>query len=283
MSALDLGEEQFLTEGPRKSDPLGEALVLIVDSDPSSAEFMARALTQSEMQVVIADRIAGSDGASMQLRTQPSIGVVVIDPLAVPGRDNLTELREAGLAEDIQVIVVAEPVILGRYAQAARGEIADFLPKPVARRTLLRAVLEAQKRHHSLRNSRLREVDQAPGSNIERLIERASLVPSARRAPIRDPSSELGLLQLLGNPAGLGLTLLKSIGFLQLVFLLLKPFTKSLLQIAVGLLSQVEGGHGISALPLFVSSSGILLKIRETRRLSQSLWHRGDQSTQVCS
>jgi DNA-binding response OmpR family regulator len=199
MSALDLGEEQFLTEGPRKSDPLGEALVLIVDSDPSSAEFMARALTQSEMQVVIADRIAGSDGASMQLRTQPSIGVVVIDPLAVPGRDNLTELREAGLAEDIQVIVVAEPVILGRYAQAARGEIADFLPKPVARRTLLRAVLEAQKRHHSLRNSRLREVDQAPGSNIERLIERASLVPSARRAPIRDPSSELGLLQLLDD------------------------------------------------------------------------------------
>jgi CheY-like chemotaxis protein len=122
MSALDLGEESLLTENPRKSDPAGEALVLIVDSDPSSAEFMARALTQSEMQVVIADRIAGSAGASMQLRAQPDIGVVVIDPLAVPGRDNLTELREAGLAEDIQVIVVAEPVILGRYAQAARGK-----------------------------------------------------------------------------------------------------------------------------------------------------------------
>ena len=55
--------------------------------------------------------------------------------------------------------------------------------------------------------------------------------------------AQLGLLQLLGNPAGLGLTLLKSIGFLQLVFLLFQPFTESLLQIVVGLLSQVEGGH----------------------------------------
>ena len=55
--------------------------------------------------------------------------------------------------------------------------------------------------------------------------------------------THLGLLQLLGNPAGLGLTLLKSIGFLQLVFLLFQPFTESLLQIVVGLLSQVEGGH----------------------------------------
>lgn len=120
----------------------------------------------------------------------------VLDPETVPGRDNLAKLKEAGLAEDVQVILVAEPVILGRYAQSARREIADFLPKPVARRTLLRAVLEAQKRHLSHRDSRPKEVEQSHESHIERLIERSSVNP-ARRPPSRDPSGELKLLQLV--------------------------------------------------------------------------------------
>jgi response regulator RpfG family c-di-GMP phosphodiesterase len=196
MSALDLSEESVRSESPGKLGQLGEALVLLVDSDPSSAEFMARALTQSEMRVVISDRISGAGGASMQLRSHPEIGVVVIDPQTVPGRDNLAELREAGLAEDVQVILVAEPVILGRYAQSARGEVADFLPKPVARRTLLRAVIEAQKRHLSQRDVRIKDTDQAHEAQIERLIERTTLA-STRRTPIREPSSELRLLQLV--------------------------------------------------------------------------------------
>jgi response regulator RpfG family c-di-GMP phosphodiesterase len=196
MSALDLSEESVRSESPGKLGQLGEALVLLVDSDPSSAEFMARALTQSEMRVVISDRISGAGGASMQLRSHPEIGVIVIDPQTVPGRDNLAELREAGLAEDVQVILVAEPVILGRYAQSARGEVADFLPKPVARRTLLRAVIEAQKRHLSQRDVRIKDTDQAHEAQIERLIERTTLA-STRRTPIREPSSELRLLQLV--------------------------------------------------------------------------------------
>jgi response regulator RpfG family c-di-GMP phosphodiesterase len=196
MSAVELSEESVRSESPGKLGQLGEALVLLVDSDPSSAEFMARALTQSEMRVVISDRISGAGGASMQLRSHPEIGVVVIDPQTVPGRDNLAELREAGLAEDVQVILVAEPVILGRYAQSARGEVADFLPKPVARRTLLRAVIEAQKRHLSQRDVRIKDTDQAHEAQIERLIERTTLA-STRRTPIREPSSELRLLQLV--------------------------------------------------------------------------------------
>lgn len=195
MSALDLVEESLRAESPGKIGPVGETLVLLVDSDPSSAEFMARALTQSEMRVLLSDRISGAGGASTQLRSHPEIGVVVIDPQTVPGRDGLAELREAGLGEDVQVILVAEPVILGRYAQSARGEVADFLPKPVARRTLLRAVIEAQKRHLSQRDSR-KDSDQVHESQIERLIERATLT-SARRPPIREPSSELKLLQLV--------------------------------------------------------------------------------------
>lgn len=195
MSALDLDEQTLTAEGPTPSRQVAGSLVLLIDSDPSSVEFMARALTQSAMQVVMADRISGAGGAAAQLQSHPDIGVVVIDPETVPGRDNLAELREAGLSEDIQVILVAEPVMLGRYAQAARGEIADFLPKPVARRTLLRAVLEAQKRHFSLREH-ARTGERPPLDPIERLIERTSL-PPARRVPSRETSSELRLLQLV--------------------------------------------------------------------------------------
>ncbi|MBM4238871.1 MAG: hypothetical protein FJ154_04980, partial [Gammaproteobacteria bacterium] len=71
---------------------------------------------------------------------------MVLDPQAVPGRDNLAELQATGLRDDVQVILVAEPVTLARYTQLAHADVADFLPKPVARRTLLRAVLEAQRR-----------------------------------------------------------------------------------------------------------------------------------------
>lgn len=91
-----------------------ESLVLLVDSDPSSVEFMARALTRSAMQVVVADRITGPDGAAALMRSNPAISVVVLDPQAVPGRDNLADLREAGLREDIEVILVADPVTLSR-------------------------------------------------------------------------------------------------------------------------------------------------------------------------
>ena len=50
-----------------------EGLVLLVDSDPSSVEFMARALSQAGLKVVVADRIGGPEGAAAQLRTQAGI------------------------------------------------------------------------------------------------------------------------------------------------------------------------------------------------------------------
>lgn len=195
MSALDLSDQPILVNEPPTHDSPVEVIVLLVDSDPSSVEFMARALTQSDMRVVVADRISGADGAAQHLRTHSNDGVVVLDPETVPGRDNLAGLKEAGLPEDVQVILVAEPVMLSRHAQNARGEIADFLPKPVARGTPLRAVLEAQKRHLSQRERA--EAHQNPQQQqIERLLARASLSP-ARRMPSRETSGDLKLLQLV--------------------------------------------------------------------------------------
>lgn len=187
MSVTELLDQTISVEAVHTVDATRESLVLLVDSDPSSVEFMARALTQSEMHVIVADRISGAGGAASQLRSHPGINVVVIDPQTVPGRDNLTELREAGLREDIEVILVADPVTLSRYAQSSRGEIADFLPKPVARRTLLRAVLEAQKRHVSQRE---------PLADRERIVERMTPMP-IRRMPLKETAPELKTLQLV--------------------------------------------------------------------------------------
>jgi len=194
MPAPDILERSESAERVGRLESTSESLILLVDSDPSSVEFMARALTQSDMRVVVADRISGAGGAAMQLRTNPGINVVVIDPQAVPGRDSLADLREAGLRDDAEVILVAEPITLARYAQSARAEIADFLPKPVARRTLLRAVLEAQKRHVFRSDSPSSE-QKAPGSEpIDRLVQRLA-EPPAKRLSTKDPSGELKLLQ----------------------------------------------------------------------------------------
>jgi DNA-binding NarL/FixJ family response regulator len=153
---------------------------------------MARALSQAGVRVLVADRIGGTGGAAAQLRTHVGINVIVLDPQAVPGRNNLADLQASGLREDIQVILVAEPVTLARYTQMAQADVADFLPKPVARRTLLRAVLEAQRRHSSLKEPLLQE------GRLARLVERA-VTPPSRRLSTREQPAELRTLQLLAD------------------------------------------------------------------------------------
>jgi hypothetical protein len=63
------GEEaiQLSTDGQT------EPLALLVDSDPSAVEFMARALSQAGLGVLVSDRISGPDGASALLRSNPAI------------------------------------------------------------------------------------------------------------------------------------------------------------------------------------------------------------------
>ena len=192
MPALELLEQPIDPESDAAPERQPESLVLLVDSDPSSVEFMARALSQAGVRVLVADRIGGTGGAAAQLRTHVDINVIVLDPQAVPGRNNLADLQASGLREDIQVILVAEPVTLARYTQMAQADVADFLPKPVARRTLLRAVLEAQRRHSSLKEPLLQE------GRLARLVERA-VTPPSRRLSAREQPAELRTLQLLAD------------------------------------------------------------------------------------
>jgi DNA-binding response OmpR family regulator/predicted transcriptional regulator len=190
MPALELLEHAREQESDSPAERAGDSLVLLIDSDPSSVEFMARALAQAGVRVLIADRIGGPAGATALLRQHAGISVIVLDPQTVPGRDNLAELQTAGLREEMQIILVAEPVTLARYTQLAPAEVADFLPKPVPRRTLLRAVLEAQRRHCATREPPLQE------ARLARLVERTVAQPS-RRAPAREQPAELRTLQLL--------------------------------------------------------------------------------------
>lgn len=192
MPALELLEQRIDPESDATAERQPDPLVLLVDSDPSSVEFMARALSQAGVRVLVADRIGGTGGAAAQLRMHLGINVIVLDPQTVPGRDNLVELQASGLREDIQVILVAEPVTLARYTQMAQADVADFLPKPVARRTLLRAVLEAQRRHSSLKEPLLQE------GRLARLVERA-VTPPSRRLSGREQPAELRTLQLLAD------------------------------------------------------------------------------------
>lgn len=117
---------------------------------------------------------------------------MVLDPQAVPGRDNLAELQATGLRDDVQVILVAEPVTLARYTQLAHADVADFLPKPVARRTLLRAVLEAQRRHSSTREPLLQD------GKLVQMVERA-VVQQSRRTSTKEQPAELRTLQMLSD------------------------------------------------------------------------------------
>ena len=204
MTAVELREEQDEPEAPSISERAvavddrqaterqPEGVVLLIDSDPSSVEFMARALSQAGVEVLVTDRIAGPDGAAVMLQSKAGINVVVLDPQAVPGRDNLSELQTSGLRDDTQVILVAEPVTLARYTQLAQADVADFLPKPVARRTLLRAVLEAQRRHSSSREPLLQD------GKLVQMVERA-VVQQSRRAPAREQRVELSTLRLLSD------------------------------------------------------------------------------------
>jgi len=141
---------------------------------------------------LVTDRIAGPDGAAVMLQSKAGINVVVLDPQAVPGRDNLSELQTSGLRDDTQVILVAEPVTLARYTQLAEADVADFLPKPVARRTLLRAVLEAQRRHSSTREPLLQD------GKLVQMVERA-VVQQSRRTSTKEQPAELRTLQMLSD------------------------------------------------------------------------------------
>lgn len=173
--------------------PPQEATVLLIDANAASLEFMVRALAQRGTNVLTGDGSLGVESTLELLRTQAEVGVLVIDPNSLAGYSGSRipdfAQRVATVRPDVQVILVAEPTDISRVTDTHLLEMADLLPKPLVRGTLVRAVFEAQRRHASTRDIQTESV-------VLRLPERPGPL---RRSPARELSPDLRTLQLLAD------------------------------------------------------------------------------------
>jgi CheY-like chemotaxis protein/DNA-binding MarR family transcriptional regulator len=172
----------------------GRKPILLVDPDPSSLEYMERALTQMGMPVLTATSLSGPDGALSLLAARQDIHVIVLDPQAAPSHlDNgAGEWQKWVTRPDIELILVTDSRSINDIEQPWSREAADLLSKPLVRQTLIRAVHEAQRRHASLRDRR------APLRILARPDDGAP--PTLRRPhTVREHPAELRILDALSE------------------------------------------------------------------------------------
>jgi len=172
--------------------PAGKSTILVVDSDSSSLEFMERALSQAGLKVVATTQIGGSQGAVGLLDLRQDIHVVVIDPHSCRESTGSSfknlHARYANHRPALQFVLVSDPRNGDRGADYLHVDTADFLPKPLTRSVLLRAVIEAGRRydHYS---------DREPLRATPRVLDRAQ--PLIKNSAGREQSLELKVLQTL--------------------------------------------------------------------------------------
>jgi len=172
--------------------PTPKSTVLIVDSDASSLEFMERSLSQAGLKVIATTQVGGAQGAVGLLDLRQDIHVVVIDPhscreSAGTSFRNL-HARYANHRPSLQFVLVSDPRQGDRGTDYLHLDTTDFLPKPLTRSVLLRAVVEAGRRydHYS---------DREPTRSPPRVIERAQ--HPAKNGAGREQPLELKVLQTL--------------------------------------------------------------------------------------
>lgn len=125
--------------------------VLLIDPDAASLDFMARALAQAGYQPLPYDRPDPDAGAPARLGADPEVPVVILDARCADpaaGGVPLGDLRRRAVRRSaLQFVLIGHSEGLDRALRRHPTEIADVLPKPVERTTLLYAVREAQRRH----------------------------------------------------------------------------------------------------------------------------------------
>lgn len=126
-------------------------VVLLIDADEAARDLMQRTLLQAGLTVLCCEALQGAAGAAAVLELRTEINVVLLDPLtpshtaSAPLFDFYRQLAAA--QRGIQLILLGDPRLSETLAEPWQREATDFLPKPILRRTLLHAVLEAHRRH----------------------------------------------------------------------------------------------------------------------------------------
>jgi DNA-binding response OmpR family regulator len=190
--APELEDSAAVKDDTAGGAPTPKSTILIVDSDASSLEFMERALSQAGLKVVATTQIGGSQGATGLLDLRQDIHVVVMDPQSCRESTGTSfknlHARYANHRPALQFVLVSDPRNGDRGADYLHLDTTDFLPKPLTRSVLLRAVLEAGRRYDHY-------TDREPVRTPPRVLERTPNI--AKNGAGRDHPPELKVLQTL--------------------------------------------------------------------------------------
>ena len=119
-------------------DSLRGVVVLVVEDDADTLQYLLRALERAGAEV----RLARSADEALRIFADRPPDVVVSD-IAMPGKtgyDLLREIRASGAGADVPVIAVTASGIAGDRERALSAGFADYLRKPVAPHVLVTAV-----------------------------------------------------------------------------------------------------------------------------------------------
>jgi DNA-binding response OmpR family regulator len=129
------------------------AAVLVIDPDPATLDFVARALGQAGYLPCAFPDLDPRNGALERLGGDPPVQVALLDACTLdPLEDGptLTELRRRSPRRTaLQFVLIGEADRLDRVVPRQSAEITDILTKPLERHSLICSIKEATRRHSS--------------------------------------------------------------------------------------------------------------------------------------
>ena len=137
-----------------------DALILVVDDDPSVGAVLQALVKQAGMQAV---HVPSGEAALRAIDAQP-IDLVVTD-LRMPGMDGMTLLeRIATAAPDLPVVMLTAHGTVPLAVEAMRAGAADFLLKPFDRDELLFVLDKVLRATRQAADEPPRRANTAPGN-----------------------------------------------------------------------------------------------------------------------
>ena len=115
--------------------------ILVIDDEPAVAGVLAEALRDDGNDVIV----AGGGEEALQVLAQNAPDAVFLD-IVMPGMDGIEVLRRIrSVYPDLPVIILSGWVSPGQLESARRLGVTDVLQKPVALRTLSRALAQTHR------------------------------------------------------------------------------------------------------------------------------------------